>query len=273
MPQVQAGVLVYEGFDYDLGSNLASQNGGLGWGGAWNLDGSIGGDTGMEAGWEIDGVTSSGNAWRMDNYVSGTIKRTMSQSFGIVGGVATHDEIWFSTMVLHGKNSFDYDLNLSDSTDTSRVHILGPESDAGGIIRVVVQGSSWDSGILGAPGIPYTYDGGPTYLLMKYSFVPGNLTTVDTWIFGVGESIPQTEGLLPTDAAHYHQFTGVNDFSFDRFDVGGYSYEPTQIDEIRVGEMLRDSLHGMPVPEPASLMFFVFGAGLLSRVWRLRTAK
>ena len=262
-----ADLLVYENFDYASSSLLTGESGGQGWGDSWALTGSTGGDTVMADGWSVDGVTSSGRAWRMDNYAGGTISRTLSQSVGIVGGTATHSEIWVSFMAVHAKDNFDYDFNLLDSTDTSRVHVMGPD-DSGAVantVRFDVQGASWNSEVSAIPTISYDYSEGPVFLLMKYGFAPGDLTTVDTWAFDIGDSIPQTEALLPSDSGHHNQFTGVADFYFDRLSFGGYSFDPAQIDEIRVATTLDDALHGTTVmiPEPSSLLVFSFGMGLL----------
>jgi hypothetical protein len=262
----QADLLVYEGFDYNSGSHLNTQNGGGGWAGAWSMTGSTSGDTGMVSGWNMTGMTSTGRAWRMDNFASGSLTRTMSQAVGIVGGVATHSVIWTSVMLTHAKDSFNYSYNLLDSSGTSRIRIQGPIDNGAAINRakITVQADAYYSDLSAIDPAAFSYT--PKLALMRIGFAAGGLTTVETWLFGSSDSVPQTEAALGAGPTDYHKWTGVADFSFDRLTFGGYSFEPSQIDEIRVATTLDDALHGTQViPEPASMAMLAAGGLMMIR--------
>ena len=122
-----AGLLVYEGFDYNAGESLAGQAGGVGWdGSAWSEGGTAGGTiTGSEiiAPLGFSDYTNTGNAVVLQNNtnnVSGTQGYRPffnSRLLGASANVAPGSTVYASFLFFHNEsNNFANESELGIST-------------------------------------------------------------------------------------------------------------------------------------------------------------
>ena len=85
----KAGLLMYEGFDYPLNRSLVGQNGGQGFGGAWEV---FGGATTVVPGLQFGSLQTQGNAVQVKGAAPGTSPRA--------------DREWRSPVVRYGRASW-----------------------------------------------------------------------------------------------------------------------------------------------------------------------
>ena len=265
---VQADPMVYDGFDYTAGQNLAGQNGGTGWNGSWG------------------GTISNGNSTTIVSpgftYTDGN-----SDSLVVIGN---------KTRIAPGVGKYTYDYRLLDLATINNGKIFGYHDDYDRTVWISYIGQQVTSPS-GAPSggislcvgttehinISYSSDQSPNWLLRRAAdnwAATSTPTTTQSFLLvrvdfdvtlGENEDIYMwvnpnldTEPLTSTADA-----TLSANISFDTIRIGGSSAE-FDIDEFRFGNSFADVTP--VVPEPST--FVLLGTALLGMLlWRRRRRK
>jgi len=260
--QSRADLSFYDGFNYPSG-NLNGQNGGTGFSSAW-LSGKNT-PTVYSSGLSYGSLTVSGGAISNNTVgnvmqVSSTLALPVNSSSNVVSGGGT---IYISLLV--SENSVNYDdLTFFNGSLSTEVLSIGnfygtgnqPSTTYGFKSSNIVGGGIVNS------SVAIDTSGNTHLLLMKLDYSTANSTMLSMYL-------DPTSATLGTAIAS-QTVNGVLSFNIVRLEVYGGNY----MDEIRMGTSLADVMPGIvAVPEPASWLFVMMGAGWLFFIYRRRAAK
>lgn len=215
-----AGLLYYEGFDYEQGINLHGANGGEGWGGAWDKGGGIAGDVLAEGLTYADGDRdlvvegrSAINANAFTYYV-----RPLSETY------ASGDDItlWISFLA-YGVGDTTRVIEFTDSSGGQNRLSIGTHSSASGEWQAGVQRYSGGT----STGMDHsTNAASPDLIVARLQLNPATDDVFDVWVNPSLDEAPSGEG----DARR------TGNWSFDRLRFIAHAANSLGIDEIRIGQ-------------------------------------
>ena len=165
--------VIYEGFDYTPGSNLASQNGGVGWGGAWTTDQITGGATvhSVASGLTFSGLEVSGAAAARATRSGQSAASRVVAPASVAALTADDSTVWFSVLI----NAVVGDGQQSNTFGTiafgnEKLDSTGAGNNNGAAIGIANNGSGFGVGFGGTDG---SFE---TALVQGVAFENGNLT-------------------------------------------------------------------------------------------------
>lgn len=268
-----AGLVVEESFDYTAGEDVAGQNGGIGFAGAWS--GSASFDVGGGLSFGSLGV-AGGSSARVNRAGNGAISRTISAS-AQTELTADNSTIWFSVLVdptdntlpgtaagfplnTHGTLVFG-DTALSGGSGTGPAPIgtggnafgLGFDGIDNNIANTEIQAVAYAGGAVSTNGTLTVGD--------NVSFIVGR---IDFAANGTDDTLTLYNVTDPALALPATSFATLSaDFDQSTFNVVSIGDAQTSIfDEIRIGTTLESV--GV-VPEPSSLALLGLGGLLIAR--------
>lgn len=233
-----ASLLVYEGFDYGIGS-IAGQNGGSGFSGAWsNVTGSGGIASITSPGSSYSSLDSEGNKLFLNPATSTSnvfVSRSFSSSFTDDSG----GSIWISALAQitnAGERSFLLRF-FSGSTEVFDLGSFGASSSGGT--------PQWTAGKQAAPDVGNAWNF--SFLVVRIDWNPSGNETVSFYLNpSPGSSAPSTPTF--TTSLEIGGFDSLSPFAGSA--SGGLTTSSGTIDEFRIGTTFADVA---PIPEPSSL--------------------
>lgn len=254
-PAASAGILVYEGFDYPVGSNLIGQNGGAGFSEAWRrrTGTSLGTSAIQAAGISYDSLATTGGQVFLEGTAGGgsidpirTLSATRgtdgtttwisflgertgptSGTFG-PGGTPTYVRAW--NVALFDPNGER--LAVGDATWSAA---LGQDNDVWGLIQggsASNPGTRWSNVSLADPSL----------VVVRIDHAAGATDKAYLWVNPSLATEPLTASA---------QATTTGDFTFNQIRLFAGNPNPVGaqgiVDELRVGQTWFDVT---PVPEP-----------------------
>jgi len=252
-------LLVYEGFDYVIGS-LAGQNGGAGWNGSWVDVGGGGGITVASGNLTAGAKASSGfdarstgnsafvsNANRLGRYLDCSANGAFASHGlidvnGRIGANGTSVYISFLQQPNSTAIFYEFELKRDDLGDGGRIAGIGNDAGDNNVHWRTESpaGGSSTFGDLGAG------DTGVNYYVVRIDYLNGN---DNVYIYRNPTS--NTEPSVPTLAV-----TGAGDLSFNGVSMAAYLNGVTvKTDQIRMGVSWADVVGGPPgfTLQPAAL--------------------
>lgn len=250
LPQAGGALLVYEGFDYTTGTNIAGQSGGEGvWGEAWrSTDGGI--PTAQSPGLDYESLPVVGNRAELTSNGSNSIFRGFTENT-VIGGA--EGEIWVSFIGRVDASTGVGYIGFYRGGDTSgfRSFLLGSFSGSNHFWGALADSPSGGK-------VEATEVGGQTqvFLVARFDYTTsGQLDAIDLWLDPVlGSASALGSPLASIGSADL----GTKDYSFDRIRLFGTQNSGTQLDEFRVGT----TFESVAIPEPAAIAV-IFGCGAL----------
>lgn len=233
-------ILAYEGFDYAQGSDLAGQNGGLGWSGTWaNIDGgpanilstSLSSGTNGPAGFDFHSAAGSAfqaNARRKGRFLD----CAATGGFGLHGLVDANGNIGADAKTLYvsflqqpnGSTLFyEFEFHRGDLGDPGRIAGVGNDTGATTVNFRAPNGTQNSLG-LGNTNV--------NFYVVRIDFKPGH---DDVYVYR-NPTGPNESANVPTLT-----MLGVGDMSFNGISFGVYLNNRTvKHDEVRLGQRWTD---------------------------------
>ncbi|WP_404306500.1 PEP-CTERM sorting domain-containing protein [Neorhodopirellula lusitana] len=273
-----AAVVVYESFDYTSGDDIVSQNGGIGFDGAWtgagnseNFDVGSGQSFGSL-------MTAGGSSARTARNGNGAISRGLSAA-AQTQLTADNSTIWFSVLMdptdaaitdgggfatnsygtlIFGDTAFTSASGASAPTNSGNAFGVGfadTSDNSGDFANVQIQGVAYDDGVLDTSSELVVGD--------VTSFIVGRIDFNADGTDDVMELYNVTDPSLALPATAFATMTADLDQSgFNIISIG--DAQTSIFDEIRFGTTLAE-VTPVAVPEPSSLALLGLGGLVLFR--------
>lgn len=243
-----AALFIYEGFNYSASTDLTTQNGGTGFGGAWGGDAVFDITT---AGLSYGALQTSGLAVTAARGTSNrTIFRTLSSTLGGSG-----QSVWLS--FLFEAPAQTTGLSLFTGTGDERTFSGAVNSGIGH--RLYAGTGDPVSGSVFNPASQAFAAG--THMLVLHFDMTGPTPVHSGWVDPDSSSLGT--GTVPTGGTSFTLSTDTQAFDFDTIRLGMFGGSSTvKFDEIRI----EDSWALVsPVPEPSTTLLGCFGLLALLR--------
>lgn len=261
---LQAAPSIYDGFDYTLSSGLATQNGGVGFSGAWASPG------GAVTATIVSGLTFGANLSTVGNAVQ--IVNSGANTWGsdsiIARPVTSAPATTYWQSYLFNVTDYGSGFNLQGVGSGSGEFATGVTATNYGSQQAAIRSAGGDGGFGSA------LSAGTTYLtIAQYTG-----SSINAWVFtqaGFNNWVSNgsTEGSLSTYAFSNGSRSGDSSFT-GTLVLGGYSTGgaiTAVFDEIRYGSSLAD-VTVTAVPEPGAIGL-AFGVSLLGLAMHRRRRK
>lgn len=240
LPHSALADVVYEGFDYPVGSSLAGQNGGSGWAGAWNTPG--GADLTISTGLSFGGLATSGGSVVSAPYQPPNDGSSVSYFFRNTASTygADNTTTYFS-FLLHPEAGFGFygGINIGNLF----VGRSGNQADFG------LEGPANDVSLSSVPVVVDT----TVLLVVRVDFLAGN-DHVSLYVNPTpGGPEPPTPDVFKTDL----DVGTINSVVINNY--GGWL-----TDDIRIGSTFASVTPAAAVPEPSALVLLAAGLPVLA---------
>lgn len=278
-----ADSILYEGFDYQTNNttndNVAGNNGGVGFSGAWSNTRSSPNVYSPSLTWgpsQGDGSTgyARGQAWS-------SMVRPIGSTLSDAGLLADGSTLWFSAIMgLQGQNTTNADLNLALTNSSGfassegfgnreNLNLDGASSEGIGIgqFRAQAMGTYWQNNDGAADNVSeLSRTGTGVFFGGSSGGVPRNPYTmivgkIDWGTGGAGETLTlyaPAENALPTDIGAPVLTWSIPDLNQATFDTLAIQFkDQSQIDEIRFGA----TVGAVHVPSPSAALIGALGLG------------
>lgn len=258
VPNINAAVLAYDGFDYTAG-DVDGENGGNGWGAAWNSTSSpsavnVVTGTLSYTGGSIS-VNGSGSALSIMGGTDGQLNRTFTSA-------SSGNELYFSFLfqsVAGGGNEFSQ-FYLSNTADRFNAGGIGDLSTGSSVFGARANDGSADA----TSSSTIAFVAGTTYFLVGRLSTDGTTDAPANIIDRVELWVNPTSFTLGEADATANGSTGLTLADFDTFSVRPVGFSGT--DEVLIDELRIGTDFASVIPEPSALGLILLGSlGLLAR--------
>lgn len=248
-------LLAYEGFDYPGGPSQidgVSQNGGLGWNGAWlNVggtgnainDGNLVGGANVPPGY--DDLSTNNSYYNYDSSRAGRLlDLTTNGAFAARGYLDANGNIGAAGKTLYVSfmmqpdttvKFYEFEFHRTDLNDGGRIAGVGNDTDDNDVHFRQPNGTFADLGVADSFEDPSIGNHAVDFYVVRIDYQPGNADNVRVYRNPTSLTEPET----PTVT-----LTNVGDMSFNGISLGAFG-NLLAVDEIRLGGTWSDAL-GMP---------------------------
>ncbi|HEY4414914.1 MAG TPA: immunoglobulin domain-containing protein [Verrucomicrobiae bacterium] len=280
-------IFAYEGFDYTGGFSLidgVSQNGGLGWSGAWQniggqnnfiQDNSMVGGTNVPPGYD---ALSTGNSYY--NFSNGRIgrwldcttngafaKRGYLDANGNIGAAGKTIYVSFLQQPQVPNAFYEFEFHRGNLDDPGRIAGVGNDTATNDVYFRTPNGQFQDLGVGDSTA-------GPTgnlvvdFYIVRIDFQPGHADNVTVYRNPTSLTEPATATVT---------LTNVGNMSFNGISLGAFDGNYLGVDEIRIGASWSDALgmvkaNNMLAPSPQAGGFNVSFTGNPAFTYRVQRA-